>query len=98
MKTFLFLSYGFTKPTPAIMESWGQWFAKVGARIVAQDGLGAGREFTPKGSRKLGRNTGAATGYIIFKAKSLAEAEKIAMACPIIASNVIQEIMPMGEC
>ena len=97
MKKFIFLSYGYQKPTSKIMAAWGEWFASIADRIVAQEGLGAGREITPAGIEKLSRDTGAATGYIIFSAESMKEAEKIAKGCPIISSNVLHEIMPMGS-
>ncbi|MBI3886439.1 MAG: hypothetical protein HY302_12030 [Opitutae bacterium] len=98
MKKFLFLSYGYQKPTPKIMKAWGRWFASIADKIVAQEGLGTGRAITPAGTKKLSRDMGAATGYIIFKAKNLKEAESIAKGCPVIASNVVQEIMPVGHC
>ena len=98
MKKFIFLSYGFQNPTPQVMKAWGRRFGAIGDRIVAQEGLGDGREFTPAGIKRLSRATGAATGYIIFNAKSMKEAEKLAKGCPVTSSNVIQEIMPQGHC
>ena len=97
MKKFIFLSYGYVTPTPEIMGAWGKWFASIADRIVEQGGLGSGREFSNDGSRALSRDTGAATGYIIFNAESIEEAEQMAKGCPIISSNVIHEIMSMDE-
>jgi len=34
MKKYVFLHYGFTEPTPEIMEAWGKWFASLGDKIV----------------------------------------------------------------
>lgn len=98
MKKFLFLSYGFEPPTPEVMQAWGEWFAKVGPRIVAQEGLGSGRLITRDGVKDVTRDSGAATGYLIFTANDLAEAEAIARSCPIIASNLVQEIVSMKDC
>jgi hypothetical protein len=36
MKNFVFLTYGFEKPTPEIMEAWGKWFESIRDRIVEQ--------------------------------------------------------------
>jgi hypothetical protein len=98
MKKFIFLSYGYKTPTPEIMGAWGKWFASIAERIVEQEGLGSGREISHDGTKELSRDTGAATGYIIFNAESVEEAEEIAKGCPIISSNVIQEIMPKESC
>ena len=99
MKKFIFLSYGYETPTPEIMDAWGQWFTSIADRIVEQGGLGSGREISHDGIKELSRDTGAATGYIIFNAESIEEAEEIAKGCPIISSNVIHEIMSMeGHC
>ena len=97
MKKFIFLSYGYQTPTPEIMGAWGKWFASIADRIVDQGGLGSGRELSPGGTRELSRDNGAATGYVIFNAESLKEAEEIAKGCPVISSNVVHEIMSMGS-
>lgn len=98
MKKFIFLSYGFVTPTPEIMGTWGKWFASIADRIVEQEGLGSGREISHDGTKELSWEAGAATGYIIFNAESIEEAEEIAKGCPVISSNVIQEIMPKKSC
>jgi hypothetical protein len=98
MKKFIFLSYGYETPTPEIMGAWGKWFASIADRILEQEGLGSAREISHDGTKELSPETGAATGYIIFNAKSIEEAEEIAKGCPIISSNVIQEIMPQKSC
>lgn len=98
MKKFLFLSYGFEQPTPEIMKAWGAWFGLIGDRIVEQNGIGPGRQFTKDGDKALSKDTGAATGYVIFTAESLEEAEGLARQCPVIDSNIVHEIMPMGGC
>ena len=98
MNKFIFLSYGYETPTPEIMGAWGKWFASIADRIVEQEGLGSAHEISHDGTKELSRDTGAATGYIIFNAESFAEAEEIARGCPIISRNVIQEIRPKESC
>ncbi len=34
MKKFVFLTYGFEKPTPEIMEAWGTWFESINDNII----------------------------------------------------------------
>ena len=34
MKKFVFLHYGFEKPTPEIMAAWGKWFGSMKDDIV----------------------------------------------------------------
>ncbi len=98
MKKFIFLSYGYETPTPEIMDAWGKWFASIADRTVDSGGpLGAGREISHDGTKELSPDTGAATGYTIFNAENIEEAEEIAKGCPIISSVVIHEIMSM-EC
>lgn len=98
MKKFILLSYGYETPTPEIMSAWGAWFATIADHIVDRGGLGGGKEISDEGVKELSRETGAATGYIIFNAASMEEAEAIAKGCPVIAKNVVQEIMSMGDC
>ena len=94
MKNYLFLSFGFEKPTPEIMSAWGKWFESIAERTVDQGGLwGGGREITKDGTTDLPLGKDSITGFLIFTAESLEEAEKIAQDCPIIASNRVYEIM-----
>ena len=94
MKKYLFLSFGFEKPTPEIMGAWEEWFKSISDRMVDQGGLwGGGREITKNGTNELPLGMDSITGFIIFNAESLDEAEKIAQDCPIISSNRVYEIM-----
>ena len=34
MKKFVFLTYGFEKPTPEIMAAWGKWFESIKDSII----------------------------------------------------------------
>ena len=46
MKQFMFLHFGFEKPSPEIMQAWQSWFASIAQRQVAQGGFKGGREIT----------------------------------------------------
>jgi hypothetical protein len=94
VKRFLFLSYGFEKPTPQIMDAWKEWFASISDRTVDQGGLwNGGCEITASGTKELPFGKDSMTGYLIFNADSLDEAVQIVQQCPIVASNQVYEIM-----
>lgn len=93
-KQFMFLTYGFKKPSPEDMAAWGKFFESIADRMVAQGGFwSGGLELTKKGSKDLPFGKDSLTGYIIFTAKSIDEAEKIAKKCPVVAKNRVYEIM-----
>ena len=99
MKKFLFISYGFETPTPEIMAAWGQWFGSMQERIVEQSMLGPGHSFAKGGDvAAVSGQSGGATGYLIFEAVDLEEAQKLASQCPVIERNVLQELISMGAC
>ena len=53
MKKFVFMTIGFTPPTPEIMDAWGKWFESIADKMVdSGNPLGAGREITRDGSAK----------------------------------------------
>jgi len=93
MKKFMFLSYGFVKPTPEIMAAWGKWFESIADKMVEGGNFPRGREISKSGTKELPLGMESITGYCIFKAESLDAAEKIARDCPYIASNRVYEIM-----
>ena len=96
MKKFMFISYGYETPTPAIQEAWGKWFASFGDKIV--DGgspFGRGREITPAGTTELTLGKDSITGYCIINAESLDEAEEIAKRCPMISGIRVYEANSM---
>ncbi len=93
MKKFMFLSYGFEKPTPEIMAAWGKWFESIADKMVESGHFPGGREISKSGTKDLPLGTESITGYCIFNAESLDVAEKIAQECPYIASNRVYEIM-----
>lgn len=93
MKKFMFLSFGFEKPTPEIMAAWGKWFESVADRMVEHGHFPGGREISDSGVKDLPLGMDSITGFCIFNAESLDEAEKIARECPYIATNRVYEIM-----
>ena len=96
MKKYMFLTYGFEKPTPEIMEAWGKWFESIADKMVDKGGHFSGaREISHSGTQDLPMGMESITGYTIINANSLDDAEKIAQGCPIIKSIRVYEIMAM---
>ena len=93
MKKFVFLTYGFEKPTPEIMESWGKWFESIKDRIVEKGHFPRGREISHEGTRDLPLDMDAITGYCMIQAESFEEAEELAKDNPFIASIRVYEVM-----
>jgi hypothetical protein len=71
----------------AAMQAWEGWFGGLGAAVKDQ-----GNPFTPV-SNKVGADgsitagAGAASGYSIIEADSLAAATDIAKGCPVLAGG-----------
>ncbi len=96
MKKFMFLHFGFEKPTPEIMEAWGKWFESIADKTVDQGGHFSGaREISKSGTKDLPMGMESITGYTIIEAADLDAAEKIAQENPFIASIRVYEIMAM---
>ncbi len=94
MKKYMYLSFGFEKPTPEIMSAWGKWFESIADKIVDQGGFhGGAREISKDGTKDLPMGLESITGYIIVNAESLDEATALAQDNPFIASIRIYEIM-----
>ena len=94
MKKYMFLHYGFEKPTPEIMDAWGKWFESLADKMVDQGGHFSGaREISDAGTKDLPMGMESITGYTIIEAESLDEAEKIARDNPYIASIRVYEVM-----
>ena len=89
---YMFLHYGFEKPTPEIMAAWSTWFDSIADRLVDQGGFSGGREVSDAGTKDLPWGMASITGYNIITAKSLDEAEQIAQSNPYIASIRVYEI------
>lgn len=95
MKKFMFLHYGFEKPTPEIMNAWKVWFASISDKQTDQSGFSGGREISKSGTRDLPWNMDSITGYNIIEAESLDAAEEIARSNPFIASIRVYELRSM---
>jgi hypothetical protein len=94
MKRFMFLHFGFEKPTPEIMAAWKKWFESVADNTVENGGFhGGAREISHSGTKDLPMGMESITGYSIINAESLDDAEKIAQDNPFIASIRVYEIM-----
>ncbi len=96
MKKFMYLHFGFEKPTPEIMGAWGKWFESIADKVVDQGGhFSGGREISKAGTKDLPMGMESITGYTIVNAESLDEAEKMAQSNPYIASIRVYEMMTM---
>lgn len=95
MKKFMFLHFGFEKPTPEIMKAWKIWFTSISNKQTDQGGFSVGREISKAGTRDLPWNMESITGYNIIEAESLDAAEKLAQSNPFIESIRIYEVRSM---
>ena len=95
MKKFMFLHFGFKKPTPEIMEAWKEWFGSIADKQIDQGGFAGGREISESGTKDLPWGMESITGYNIIEAEDLDAAERIAQANPYIASIRVYEIRSM---
>ena len=95
MKKFMYLHFGFEKPTPEIMQQWESWFKSIADKQVDQGGFMGGREISKDGSRDLPWDLECITGYNIIEAESIEEAEELAKSNPFISSIRIYEVRSM---
>ncbi len=93
MKKFVFLTYGFEKPTPEIMAAWGAWLESIKDNIVDMGHLSGGREISKAGTKDLPLGLESITGFMIMSADSLDDAEKMAHSNPYISSIRVYELM-----
>jgi hypothetical protein len=94
VKNFLFLHYGFEKPTPEIMAAWGKWFESMKDNIVDMGGhFSGGREILKAGTKDLPLGLESITGFTVMRANSLDDAEKMAQSNPYISSIRVYEVM-----
>ena len=91
MKKFVFLTYGFEKPTPEVMAAWNGWFASVKDNIVEMIGLGAGKEISEAGTADLPLGPESITGVMVVRAESLDAAQRLAQGNPYGTSIRIYE-------
>jgi hypothetical protein len=92
MKKFLFLHYGFERPTPEIMAAWGQWFESMKDNAIDNFGFSGGREISKAGTKELPLGPESITGISIVSAGNLDEAEKMARSNPYISSIRVYEV------
>ena len=92
MKRFMFLHFGFEKPTPEIMEQWQAWFGSIADRQIGQAGFAGGREISKAGVADLPWGKDCITGYNIIEAESLDEAVALAQDNPFVTSIRIYEL------
>ena len=94
MKKFVFLHYGFEKPTPEIMAAWGKWFESMKDNIIDMaNQFRSGREISKAGTKELPLGPESITGFTIVSADSLDAAEKMAQSNPYISSIRVYEVM-----
>jgi hypothetical protein len=93
LKKFVFLTYGFEKPTPEIMAAWGAWLESIKDNIIDMGHLSGGREISKTGTKDLPLGLESITGFMIMSADSLDEAEKMAQSNPYISSIRVYELM-----
>ena len=93
MKKFMFLTYGFEKPTPEIMQAWNKWFQEIGDNILEQGHFPRGKEISDKGAKELPLAPDSITGYLLVKAESFEHATKMAETNPYVSSIRLYEIM-----
>jgi len=93
MKKYVFLTIGFEKPTPEIMEAWGKWFESIKDNIVDKGHLSNGREISKAGTAELPMGLESITGFMIVNAENPDHAEEMAQSNPFITSIRIYELM-----
>lgn len=92
MKKFVLLAVGYTKPTKEVRDAWIKWFESIKEHIVdSGNPFGSVIEVTASRTKELPRDKDVITGYIIIKAKDMAEAVELTKDCPIITSMRIYE-------
>jgi hypothetical protein len=74
------------------MGAWHKWFASIADKMVDGGQLPGGREISSGGTKNLPLSKDSLTGYTVLRADNLDDAEKIAQACPFIASTRVYEI------
>lgn len=92
MKKFMFLHFGFEKPTPEIMQKWQAWFESIADRQLEQCGFAGGKEISSSGTRDLPWDGDCITGYNIIEAENMDAAEQLAQGNPFITSIRIYEL------
>ena len=93
MKRFVFLHYGFEKPTPEIMNAWNSWFDETAEQTRDKGHFPRGLEISKDGKTDLPFGSDSITGFNIIEAEDLDAAEAIARRNPFISSIRVYEVM-----
>ncbi len=93
MKKFVFLTYGFQKPTSEIMQAWGAWFESIKDSVIEQGHFPRAREVSRDGVKELPLAPDSITGFVKVKAPDFEAATKMAECNPYISSIRIYEVM-----
>jgi len=93
VKKFVYLTFGFEKPTPEIMQAWKKWFEEIKSNILEQGHFPRGHEISKSGAKPLPMGPDSITGYVMVKAESFDDAVKMAETNPFIKSIRIYEVM-----
>lgn len=88
----MFLTYGFEKPTPEIMQAWSVWFEEIKDNIIEQAHFPRGKEISDHGVKDLPLGPGSITGYMLVTASSFEEAQEMASKNPYIDSIRVYEL------
>jgi hypothetical protein len=92
MKDYLILHCGFKMPTAEEMGAWHAWFDTIAERQVDRGGFRGGKSLSGDGTEEMPFGPDSITGYTIFRAENMDEAERIAKECPIVSSTQVYEI------
>jgi hypothetical protein len=98
MAKYLFVYHGGKRASnPAeikrVMDAWGAWFGSLGSAVI-DGGNPVGKSSTVKADGSISDDGGAnpVTGYSLIEAPNLAEAQKKARSCPILAAGGSVEV------
>lgn len=92
LKKFVFLTYGFERPTADIKEAWGKWFNSIKENVIEMGHFPRGRAFSKEGVTDLPLGRDSITGFLIVNAVSFEEAEKMVQRHPYVSSIRLYEI------
>jgi hypothetical protein len=93
LKKFVFLTYGFEKPTAEIMNAWGEWFESIKENVVERGHFPRGREISRASVTDLPLGPDSITGLVIVEAASFEDAERMAQSNPYISSIRLYEMV-----
>ena len=93
MKKFVFLHFGFEKPTQEIMAAWGAWMGALGEAMVDPgNAVGQAKTILADGSISLGGGANPVTGFTLINAADIDEAVSLAKGCPILETGGSVEV------